>query len=92
MNNYLSFDTKIRPKNHSIAKIKAFFVHKLNDGAVTESTQSFIGLPWQYSIEKNGGQDRYSYFYNIFGSGASTIAYYCLSYTNLLYMIYSSDK
>ena len=25
MDNYLSFDTKIRPRNHSVAKLEAFF-------------------------------------------------------------------
>ena len=34
-------------------------------------------------LKQNGGQDKYSYFYNIFGSRASRIAYYRLSYTNL---------
>ena len=45
-----------------------------------------------HALKQNGGQDKYSYFYNIFGSGGSRIAYYRLSYTNLLCMIYSSDK
>ena len=52
-----------------------------------------LGYHGNIALKQNGGQDKYSYFFfNIFGSGASRIAYYCLSYTNLLYMIYSSDK
>ena len=98
MDNYLSFDTKIGPRNHYIAKLGAFFIctQRLNNGAVTESTRKVHGTSLGYhcniALKQNGGQDKYSYFYNIFGSGASRIAYYCLSYTNLLYMIYISDK
>ena len=56
MDNYLSFDTKIGPRNNSIAKLEAFFAVRclyteLNDGA-TESTRSIIGLPWQYCKTK----------------------------------------
>ena len=51
-----------------------------------------LGYQGNIALKKNGGQDKYSYFYDIFGSGASRIAYYHLSYTNLLYMIYNSDK
>ena len=51
-----------------------------------------LGYHGNIALKQNGGQDKYSYFYNIFGSGASRIAYYHLSYTNLPYMIYNSDK
>ena len=51
-----------------------------------------LGYHGNIALKQNGGQDKYSYFYNIFGSGASRIAYYLLSYTNILYMIYNSDK
>ena len=51
-----------------------------------------LGYHSNIALKQNGGQDKYSYFYNIFGSGASRIAYYRLFYTYLLYMIYNSDK
>ena len=51
-----------------------------------------LGYHGNIALKQNGGQDRYSYFYNIFASAASRIAYYRLPYTNLLYMIYNSDK
>ena len=51
-----------------------------------------LGYHGNIALKQNGGHDNYSYFYNIFGSGASRIAYYHLFYTYLLYMIYSSDK
>ena len=51
-----------------------------------------LGYHGNIALKQNGGQDKYSYFYNIFGSGGSRIAYYRLSYTNLLCMIYGSDK
>ena len=51
-----------------------------------------LGYHGNIALQQNGGQDKYSYFYNIFGSGASRIAYYCLTFTNLLYMIYNSHK
>ena len=51
-----------------------------------------LGYHGNIALKQNRGQDKYSYFYNIFGSRGSRIAYYRLSYTNLLCMIYSSDK
>ena len=51
-----------------------------------------LGYHGNIALIQNGGQDKYSYFYNIIGLGASRIAYYLLSYTNLLYIIYNSDK
>ena len=51
-----------------------------------------LGYHGNIALKQNGGQDNYSYFYNIFGSGASRIAYYRSFYTYLLYMIYNSDK
>ena len=51
-----------------------------------------LGYHSNIALKENGGQDKYSYFYNIFGSGASRIAYYRLSYTYLLYIIFNSDK
>ena len=53
--------------------------------------EASLGYHGNIALKQNGGQDKYFYFYNIFGSG-SRIAYYRLSYTNLLCMIYSSDK
>ena len=40
-----------------------------------------LGYHGNIALKQNGGQDNYSYFYNIFGSGASRIAYYRLFYT-----------
>ena len=79
IDNYLALDTKIGLRNYSIVKLEAFFAVRfctriLNNGAITESTRRFIGLPWQYSINTIGGQDKHSYFYNTLGSGASRIA------------------
>ena len=37
-----------------------------------------LGYHGNIALKQNGGQDNYSYFYNIFGSGASRIAYYRL--------------
>ena len=54
--------------------------------------EASLGYHSNIALKQNGGQDKYSYFYNIFGSGASRIAYYRLSYTYLLYIIYNSDK
>ena len=51
-----------------------------------------LGYHGNIALKQNGGQDNYSYFCNIFGSGASRIAYYRLFYTYLLYMICNSDK
>ena len=51
-----------------------------------------LGYHGNIALKQNGGQDNYSYFYNIFCSGASRIAYYRLFYTYLLYMIYNSDE
>ena len=51
-----------------------------------------LGYHSNIALKQNGGQDKYSSFYNIFGSGASRIAYYRLSYTYLLYIIHNSDK
>ena len=51
-----------------------------------------LGYHGNIALKQNGGQDNYSYFYNIFGSGAFRIAYCRLFYTYLLYMIYHSDK
>ena len=51
-----------------------------------------LGYHDNIALKQNGGQDKYSYSYDIFGSGASRIAHYRLSYRNLLYMIYNSDK
>ena len=51
-----------------------------------------LGYHGNIALKQNGGQDNYSYFYNILGSGASRIAYYRLFYTYLLYMIYNCDK
>ena len=63
---------------------------------MTELSRKVYGASLGYysniALKQNGGQDNYSYFYNIFGSGASRIAYYRLFYTYLLYMIYKSDK
>ena len=53
---------------------------------------ALLGYHGNIALKQHGGQDKYSYFYNIFGSGASRIAYYRLSYTNLLYMIYNNNK
>ena len=50
-----------------------------------------LGYHGNIALKQNGGQDKY-YFYNIFASGGSRIAYYRLSFTNLLCMIYNSDK
>ena len=46
-----------------------------------------LGYHGNIALKQNGSQDKYSYFYDIFGSGASRIAYYHLFYTYLLYMI-----
>ena len=46
-----------------------------------------LGYHGNIALKQNGGQDKYSYFYDIFGSGVSRIAYYHLFYTYLLYMI-----
>ena len=54
--------------------------------------EALLGCYDNIALKQSGGQEKYYYFYNIFGSGASRKAYYCLSYTNLLYMIYNSDK
>ena len=35
-----------------------------------------LGYHGNIALKQNGGQDKYSYFYNIFGSGASRIAYF----------------
>ena len=51
-----------------------------------------LGYHGNIALKQNGGHDNYSYFYHIFGSGASRIAYCRLFYTYLLYMIYNSDK
>ena len=51
-----------------------------------------LGYHGNIALKQNGGQDKYSYFYSIFGSGTSRIAYYRLYYTNLLYMIYTIKK
>ena len=51
--------------------------------------EASLGCHGNIALKQNEGQDKYSYFYNIFGSGAS---YYRLSYTHLLYMICNSDK
>ena len=51
-----------------------------------------LGYHGNIAMKQNGGKDNYSYFYNIFGPGASRIAYYRLSYTNLLYIIYNGHK
>ena len=63
---------------------------------MTELSRKVYGASLDYhgniALKQNGGLDNYSYFYNIFGSGASRIAYYRLFYTYLLYMIYNSDK
>ena len=42
-----------------------------------------LGYHGNIALKQNGGQDKYSYFYNIFGSGGSIIAYYRLFYTYL---------
>ena len=58
---------------------------------MTELSQKVHGASLGYhgniALKQNGGQDKYSFFYNIFDSGASRIAYYRLSYTYLLYII-----
>ena len=63
---------------------------------MTEQSRKVYGASLGYhgniALKQNGGQDKCSYFYNIFGSVASRKAYYRLSYTHLLYMIYNSDK
>ena len=63
---------------------------------MTELSRKVYGASLGYhsniALKQNGGQDNYYYFYNIFGSGASRIAYYHLFYTYLLYMIYNSDE
>ena len=45
---------------------------------------ALLGYHGNIALKQNGGQEKYPYFYNIFGSGASRIAFYCLSYINLL--------
>ena len=49
---------------------------------MTELSRKIHGASLGYhsntALKQNGGHDKYSYFYNIFGSGASRIAYYCL--------------
>ena len=52
---------------------------KLNERKVHRASLGYHG---NIALKQNGGQDKYSYFYNIFGLGASRIAYYRLSYTN----------
>ena len=60
---------------------------------MTELSRKVLGASLGYhgiiALKQNGVQDKYSYFYNTFGSGVSRIAYYRLSYTNLQYMIYT---
>ena len=68
-----------------------FCTRELNNGAIT-STRSSLGYNGNIALKANGSHDKHSYFYNIFGSGASRIAYYRLSCTHLLYMICNSDK
>ena len=53
---------------------------------------ALLGYHGNIALKQNGGLEKYSYFYNIFGSGASRRAYYRLSYTNLLHMICNTDK
>ena len=60
MDNYLSFDTKIRPRNHSFAKLEAFivFTRKLNDGATHKVHGASMGYHGNIALKQNGGQDK----------------------------------
>ena len=42
--------------------------------------EALLGYHGNIALKQNGGREKYSYFYNIFGSGASRLAYYRLSY------------
>ena len=45
---------------------------------------ALLGYHGNKALKQNGGQDNYFYFHNIFGSGASRMAYYCNSVLSLI--------